>query len=322
MSNSENTETILGEIKLNKIRGMLMGAFLGDALGAPTEFRNSYNNLYTGLLEFETKILRRFQPPLILPVGRITDDSEMTLTLLKTIIKDKTYIKDHVIKSYMNWANSTSCIGKNTRLLLKGIKTIKGYEKRIQKYWEIPMNERSQSNGSLMRCSPLALLNEDKFIIQDCDITNPTEINRDCSFVYIKAIQLALSGKCKDEIFESTKKLAKTSEVLFVFDQVENSIERNIKEKKGWCLHGLWCALTAMLKFDNYKDSIDWVITSQRGSDSDTNACITGALLGSLYGFDELKKNKMTSKNIEIILSGNSELHDFYEFTQELIDIV
>jgi len=39
---------------LDKIRGMFMGAFLGDALGAPHEFRGSGHLVYTGILEHKT----------------------------------------------------------------------------------------------------------------------------------------------------------------------------------------------------------------------------------------------------------------------------
>lgn len=48
-------------ISLDKIRGMFMCMFLGDALGAPHEFRCNSNTPYTGKLEFTAFRTSRFQ---------------------------------------------------------------------------------------------------------------------------------------------------------------------------------------------------------------------------------------------------------------------
>lgn len=117
-------------ITLDKVQGMLMGAFLGDALGAPHEFKCNKNTLYTGILEHQGFRISRFQGRNDLMVGQVTDDSEMTLALLRTLIKDGEYVKNNVILSYLAWANSGGwMMGINTRALLRGVKTIKEYEK-------------------------------------------------------------------------------------------------------------------------------------------------------------------------------------------------
>src|SRR5579862_892733 len=148
----------INNISVDKMSGMFMGAFLGDALGAPHEFRCNSHIIYTGKLEHQAFYISQFQGRRELAVGQVTDDSEMSLTLLRSIIENKGYDRDKVIKGYMNWCNSGGwMIGKNTRAILKGVTTLRGYQNRIKKILLLPEEERSQSNGGLMRCTHLAL---------------------------------------------------------------------------------------------------------------------------------------------------------------------
>jgi len=291
-------------ISLDKIQGMFMGVFLGDSLGAPTEFNRTMP--YTGILEHKTFMNTQFQGKKELEPGQVTDDSELSLALLRTIIKDKGYNRDNVIQSYLNWANSGGwMIGKNTRKLLKGVTTIKGYQYRMNKELETPENLRSQSNGTLMRCAPLALIWNNDAVIQDVNITNPNDINRDCGLVFVSALRLALTGSDGMAIFNTVKTLSQTDQVKEVMGQVERREIRKINEKKtkGWCVNALWCAMVVITTFTNYSEAMEWVITSQPGSDTDTNASISGGLLGAILGLDKMKKEPNTKRNLEILLS-------------------
>jgi ADP-ribosylglycohydrolase len=310
---------------------MLMGAFLGDALGAPHEFKVNKAE-YTGRLEHQAFNITRFQVRHELQIGQVTDDSEMTLALLRTIIKDKGYIKNHVTQAYLDWANSGGwMLGKNTRAIFKGIKTIKGYQKRMDKILDLPEVERSQSNGTLMRASPLALLSGKEVIIEDVKLTNPNPVNIDCSVIYVTALRLALAGFKGSEIVEQVRDLVRTDEVLEMFGQIERNEDRDTITNKGWCLHALWCAMMAILYFDDYSQAMKWVISVQ-GSDTDTNACIAGALLGAVLGFEKMKEEPLTSENIEILLKVKPEEGptprptqyspaDFFELTEKAYEL-
>lgn len=325
--NKKNMDS--NHISLDKIRGMFIGAFCGDALGIPHEFRCNRNVPYTGILEHEGFRISKFQGKKELQIGQLSDDSEMTITLLRTIIRDGGYIKDNVIMEYIEWANSGGwMMGKNTRELLKGIKTLRGYQGRINKILNLPISEISQSNGALMRCSPLALLNDNISVIEDVNITNPNYVCEDCNMIYVLSLRLALRGYDGITIFNKIKNLAQSDEVKFVLNQVENKEYRNIGENKGWCLHALWCAMMVITNFQNFSEAMRWVITSQKGTDTDTNACISGALLGAILGFEKLQSESDTKKNIDIILNvdttkGTTQRpikyspHDFYTLTEE-----
>lgn len=304
---------------LKKIQGMFMGAFLGDALGVPHEFRCNANIPYTGKLEHKGFHISKFQGKRELEVGQVSDDTEMSLALLRTIIKDGDYNKDNVIMAYIAWANSgTWMMGKNTRELLKNIKTIRGYRNRIQKVLNLPDKERTQSNGAMMRCSPLALFSNYKsYIFEDVSITNPNTVCIDANIVYMTALRMTLSGSEPINIFEQLKLISQTEQVKDVLAQVENGVDRDISVNKGWCLHSLWCAITVMLKFENYPDAMKWIM-SKKG-DTDTNACIAGAIIGARLGIENLNQEE----NIKILLECKSNrpkeysFDDFYTLTEE-----
>jgi ADP-ribosylglycohydrolase len=288
-------------ITLDKIRGMFMGAFLGDSLGAPHEFNKKLP--YTGLLQYKAGMNTQFQGRKELAIGQNSDDGEMCLALLRQMVQDQGYNREHVVMAYLRWANSGGwMMGKNTRALLKGVTTLRGYQGRLAKAIAAGV---SQSNGAMMRCSPLALLWDNGPVVQDVNITNPTPIVVDCNLVYITALRLALQGQDGPAIFNTVKTLAQTPEVRAVMAQVEQRQPRDIVENRGWCLHALWCAMMALTSFRNYAAAMEWVIASQPGSDTDTNGCIAGALVGALIGLQAMQAEPTTGQNIEILLNAN-----------------
>lgn len=312
-------------ISLDRVRGMFGGAFLGDCLGAPFEFNRKLQ--YTGRLEHITIMNTQFAGQKTISLYQCTDDSEQTLTLLRTLIRDRGYVKDHVVLAYLTWANSGGwMLGKNTRDLLKGVKTLRGYQNRIDKVLALPLESRSQSNGTLMRCSALALLWDNQCVIEDVNITNPHPTNIDCELVYISALRLALQGVDAMTIYTTIKPLAQTDPLREIFIQVEQQTPRDIKSQKGWVLHAMWCTLTALYYNQRYEDAMAWIITSQPGSDTDTNACIAGALLGAIAGFDTLRSNPITATNLDLMIERDPTQgptprpaeytpHDFYALT-------
>lgn len=318
----------MAAITLDRVRGMFAGAFLGDALGAPHEFKGSGHLKYTGRLEHITAMNTQFQGKKQLAIGQCTDDTEMTIALLRTVIQDRSYIKDHVILAYLKWANSGGwMLGKNTRDLLKGVTTLKGYQNRMKKILALPFGEQSQSNGTLMRCSPLALIWDNAPVIADVNLTNPNLINQDCGLIYISGLRLALQGYDGPTIFQMMQPLAQTDAVKDIFIQVQQRTPRDIKHQKGWCLHALWCTLTVLYHNSGYEDAMAWIISSQPGSDTDTNACIAGAVLGAIIGLDKLQSNPITASNLDLMINRDPSLgptprppeytpHDFYTLTE------
>jgi ADP-ribosylglycohydrolase len=175
----------------DKVRGMFAGHHLGDALGAPHEFyRWNKNTVYTGKLEimpYRQRDPRHFpkdKRDLYQPVGTITDDTQMTIALMKSIIKNKgKYNWENTVITYSKWTHSGAPdMGVNNRFLF-GNTTVKRYLSKVDKRdKEIKEVKRqiSLSNGALMRCTPLVLLDDwyNNSII-DTKLSNPYQRKRE-----------------------------------------------------------------------------------------------------------------------------------------------
>ena len=80
---------------INKVKAIILGHALGDALGAPVEFYPYAH--YTGILDSPITRYTRAYGKQVAVVGQITDDTEMALILLKTI-KDG-YTKEKAVEN-------------------------------------------------------------------------------------------------------------------------------------------------------------------------------------------------------------------------------
>lgn len=308
---------------LDKTRGVFIGEALGDALGAPHEFRYHKNNEYNGILHHRFKFNARYQSTRWMVPGQTTDDTEMTLTLARSLIRNKGYNRNDAILHYEAWANNTPLLGINTRKLFKGVKTVKGYENRYNKLFDTPdAIYNNQSNGSMMRSSPLAFIFDNTPMVVDCKLTNPSSVNIDANLVYLSAIRMAILGYDRVTIFNTIKDISQTREVRNVLIEVVTKKPRDITGKtRGWVLHTLYCAMWSLLYAPNYQDGIDYVI--RLGGDTDTTAAISGALMGALFGYTNMSKEDRTGNNMRILLTSDTTQGDIHrppEYTLGPID--
>lgn len=325
-------------LQLNRVAGMLMGCFLGDALGVPHEFPRMGRFPYTGRLEHRLVLRSQFQPPKTLAVGQYSDDSEMTIALTRTLITDGKYTPHNIARAYIAWANSeTNMIGRNTRALFKGSKKgtpikLETYVKHYAKEFGLDpfspftatseAGENMQSNGALMRCSPLACLGAEDgvyapAIMQDCWMTNPSTVAYWCEFIYLTAVRLGLLGHEPQTIWDHVVALATTGPEIIqrTFQQVRDGVlipmdvSPEGKKVKGWVICAFYTAMSCLYFMTTrpgmtFETLIAWVIGLE--GDTDTNAAISGALIGSLVGYDTLIANDVTRDNIAAVIRSTS----------------
>jgi ADP-ribosyl-[dinitrogen reductase] hydrolase len=298
----------------DRIKGMLYGVFIGDALGIPFEFGNVRPKIaYSNIINDEVLTVKFQFATKTLPT--ISDDSEKTITLLRNLINNNfKFDRNSLIMDYMEWANSGCMLGVHTRELFKGIKTLRGYEGRIAKLTEEQKNS-AQSNGSLMSVSPLVLLGANVGVL-DTQLTNPNIVNTQCTTVYLEMLKLVIKAKTKVEIREYLSDLTKTqlheNVITLLQDALNGNNTRYIgKPFKGWVCHSLYIAINAFLNHNTYLDAMVFIIKDNPGSDTDTNGAIAGALFGANTGFSGLLQNTDMKTNIE-------KIDKYFETTQRL----
>lgn len=282
-----NTENIY-----DKFVGGLYGVAIGDSLGSIFEFynRSTPKLKWTGLLA-DVPVTVQFQwHSMILEPGSYTDDTEMSIQLLKSILENDGYNCDKTIKKYLEWANlKATSLGKNTRALMKGVTTVKGFKTRRAKIDTTGV----ESNGSLMRCFPLVLL-KDWRTASDIDVTltNDNDVNRECSIIYLTLARHIIFG-------EPLKFKCRQKSVRLAIKNAINNVIVDVSYQKGWVVHALYVALITLFNANSYEGGMAFIAKHfLKNTDTDTIMAIGGALLGSVYGFNKMKAEPLASQNI------------------------
>lgn len=297
---------------------MLYGVALGDALGAPHE--RGKQKPYTGTFTYPIILNSQYQGRRVSALGQVTDDTEMTLVAAHSLLKDD---RSSTVLDYMKWANSKiPFLGKNTRALFSGIKTEKSYLKRWHERFEPSKTaDWTQSNGSLMRCSPLFVLSDDQ-IVADCMLTNPHPVNMEANVIYCRALRRLFNGDDATTIFKDSVTNAVEPVLRERLVQIRDGVEIDYTENKGWVVHAFGLAMGALLSSEPYHVQIGRII-QLHGSDTDTNAAIAGAMIGARYGYVQMMKHKTTRENARVVAECDTSVGSFprpVEYTMGCVD--
>lgn len=264
---------------LSRARGCLLGQISGDALGAQVEFLTPEEILH----QFPNGVRNMTDGgSWNLIAGQITDDSEMAITLARTLVRDRKYDAAAARRAYQDW--------ERTGPYDIGATTLEGLRGRP--------NLASQANGALMRVSPLGIFGANHSLEDvsdwaqlDAEITHPHEVCKKCNSLYTMAISYSIrNGTQPVDLYEQIISWADTlgvgSSVSEVIDAAAYHPPRDYVTNQGWVLVALHNALWQLLHAPNPEEGI--VRTISMGGDTDTNAAIAGALLGAVCGIESL----------------------------------
>ena len=287
----------------DRLLGCLWGAALGDALGAPYEFRY-------GRMPYKDQITNESTS---LSLGQVTDDTEMMLALAQSLRENDKYVRESAIRAYCDWATSdVPDIGANTRSLFlhpKGhLDQVKAYEQSYKLFVsDQPEEKWSQSNGCLMRVMATALLpREQAAWLQDCMLSNPHSICQEAVDFYMCMLHSCLDGTFQ---FSFVPKFDCNNQAMTEAIKRE---KRDLSKSRGWVVHGLYCAIRCYTTGFNFVDGMRWVIGEHLDSDTDTNACIAGAILGAKLGYKRMMECPITRENVRLIKECKSNRPDKY----------
>lgn len=270
-----------------RARGCLLGQFCGDALGGLVEFkgRDQIRSEYPGGVRDMAD-----GGPFNTIAGQPTDDSEMALMLARSLAAKREFDRKTVRKRYREWLDSGPFDCGNT--IWQGLNGERNFE--------------SQANGALMRISPLGIFGAGRnlddvseWARQDASITHPNPVCQQANALFAMAIATAIAqgtdGKSlHGEIVSWAVEHDVDPSLRRAVGAVDEEpwIDRTVS-KAGWVLIALQNAMWQLVNAPDLEAAI--IDTANRGGDSDTNAAICGALLGSVYGVDALPDRWMNT---------------------------
>ncbi|MBO4830988.1 MAG: ADP-ribosylglycohydrolase family protein [Oscillospiraceae bacterium] len=256
----------------------MIGAILGDMIGAPYEFDRGNKTK-----EF----------PLFVDESRFTDDSVMTIAvaeaLMDTIGKTDKEIRNALVVSMQKWGHIYPYAGYGVRF-------------SVWLKMEDPHPYRSFGNGSAMRVSPAGwlydTLEETRHIARlTAEVTHNHPEGIKGAEATASAIFLARTGKSKEEIRD------------YIVSEFGYDLSRTCDEIRPGYRHVESCqetvpeAITAFLEGTDFEDVIRTAVSL--GGDCDTLTCIAGGMAEAFYGVPadiaEEGRNRLPANMLAVI---------------------
>ena len=284
-------------MKKIKSIGAMLGLAIGDALGAPVEFKDRGS--------FELVTSYRSGGKFNLQAGEWTDDTAMALCLANSLIDRQGVNQKDQLQKYLKWFKTgyMSASGKSVGCGKTILQALTRFELYGCSECGNTRLKKGAGNGSLMRIAPIAIYYLDylktamEMAKKSSYTTHGLKICADACMLYVGLIVGAINGVSKDELLslDYVEKLVK----LFPDYKFEKDILRVIfgsyKEKtreeiksSGYVVHTLESALWAFYNCDNFKDGVLKAVNL--GYDADTVGAVYGQLAGAYYGKDGIDK--------------------------------
>jgi len=147
----------------------------------------------------------------------------------------------------------------------------------------------SESNGSLMRVSPIGIWAAGDAALaartarDDSALTHSNEVCLESCAAYAAAIAAGVAGARREEMVQAALGNSKGAAREAVEKGAAGWLPEDYFTHMGWVLVALQNAFF-FLKAESFESAL--VETVAKGGDTDTNAAIAGALLGALRGRD------------------------------------
>ncbi|MEC4117535.1 ADP-ribosylglycohydrolase family protein [Myroides phaeus] len=307
---------------------LLFGVAVADALGVPVEFcypneinMSSVQSNYQDIPNRQTAFGSWNKP-----IGTFSDDSSLTFCTAEYLANNETNLddllerfKDWMKEGYWTADGETFDIGRTTLFAIENYAYGSNWQNCGMK------NENDNGNGSLMRISPLLLpLLYDKtitdpysYISNFSSLTHAHTISVDCCYIYLQFAKHLYHTKNTKLAFtylkeELSLKFVNNDIFKRLFSDEFLSTDPALFNNRGFVLGSLEIALHTILTTKSYEEAVLKAISL--GKDTDTNAAITGALAGLLYGYDNIPTHWLAplkrKENIELLAE---QLHQTYK---------
>jgi len=281
--------------QLDRARGVLLGAAVGDALGVGYEFGTGK---FTGRAEMIGGGIGNFAP------GEWSDDTSQTYAVAQAAAKYHDLrtpeALDAVAAGITSWfSDDPPDIGNITRAVLieAGPQPSAARLKGVARYYYV-RHDRSAGNGSLMRTSPVALahLHDPHALVQAAmavsDLTHGDPLAAEACAIWCLGIRSTVLLGDIEQLDSLVGYLpTEAAQIRWAgYIQDAESTPPKVFTPNGWVVSALQAALSAIRHTpippwkpsDHLVEALNTAISI--GDDTDTVASIAGAMLGARWG--------------------------------------
>lgn len=265
--------------------GMVIGAAIGDALGAPFEFKSA--GLYR----------RTFPQPVVDGIGEMigggffewepgefTDDTQMALALAESILEAEGFDPATTWRWFTTWAKTAPDVGTTTAASLS-----KGA------WHDVRMNSNaSPANGALMRSfvQAAAFLHAPRdvvrnIVLRQSALTHPNPVSGWGAWICVEMCREFIHGTNAFEVLgDLVNDTAEEYRTRFceILSPTWSPTEPHESNGSVWgCLAQAVWAVRSTSTFDEAV-----IAAIDLGDDADTVGCVAGALAGARYGVNAI----------------------------------
>jgi len=268
----------------DRVVGSVLGLALGDALGAPFEFRRAHQ-IPDPLPAFELPWMGR-------PPGSTTDDTAMARNLARSLGERSGFDPDDLIRRHLEWFRTDPPdVCSLTRKVLRRVAAGTDATEAARTVWEERGPEVSAGNGSVMYCGPLGVAYASRpaeLAALAPALSALTHYDRRC-LTAVVAVTQAVAAVVRGEASGSAVAMALErvqdrdggEELEFLVEEAGRSRPVDGPDQ-GFCLFTAALGLQALAREEPFEPALRRVVAL--GGDTDTNAAVAGALVGAAVG--------------------------------------
>lgn len=303
----------------DKVKGVIFGQAVGDALGLGSEFLSKKEVLEhypNGLKDYDQIIQDRHRSRW--RKGDWTDDTDMMLCIAHSMIENNGKINPlNIAQKFKEWFDGKPMgIGSNTyKVLALGDYTEHPF-KAAELIWRLS-GQNSAANGGVMRTSVIGLC-EENVISSAEEACRLTHADPRCigSCVIVSWIIHSLVYMKKMPSQDELLNMANTYDAR-ILDYLKIAFNGSLDDLKlddyytmGYTLKTLAAALWPLYHCDSFEEGLLAVVNA--GGDADTNAAVACSLLGAKYGYSSIPAKYVDGLNNKNML---------IEITDDLMNI-
>jgi len=285
--------------------GAYLGVAVGDALGATTEF------LMPREIEHKYGVHDKIIGGgwLHLKPGHVTDDTEMSLALGRSILENKGVVAEAAAEAFSDWMRTKPVdIGNTVR------RGIVHYRTTGEPF--VPENEFDAGNGACMRTVSIALAYwnaplEEMFAMSRTQ-SHVTHNNPQADAGTEAVLQMtvaALKGAPKAELKE-------IADALVVEHKPYRFDRKKAQNPSAWIVHTLKVVFQVFFAHSSFEETL--IDAVNRGGDADTTAAIVGMLAGAYYGVDAIPKRWLKALKSDVRVDCERQAFDLLELADQI----